>query len=573
VEVEVAQVLEQAVAALEGFQEVRSQCSSGTCKLSVHFAPSRNIDLAAQDVQNAVAAARGRLPIDIDPPLLTKVNPNSLPVLWLALHSRRPLAEIGRFAKKDLAVRMATIPQVGGVSIVGPRSPVVQVVLDPDRLAAFNLDAVDVVESLRQQLGGRPAGFFDLPAGRLKLWPAVEARMPDELARLVVAQREGAAVRLSEVAVVEEASSWEDAGRLNGKPAVGVAVFAAGWSDPAELAASLAKELPHLREVLPPDIELDVAVDYSRWLDPKQGTEARAQDLLALVYFPSGVSAGRADALLRQVEQQLTELKDPARAKEVVASLWSHLAFESGTQQPEGTIHIRLASPATSSENREEMCRAIRKQLHAVDGVVVSLLDLTQQPFPPWRSFPVEIALTGPDLEVLARWSQQVQQRLAAESTITDVYSTARPSIPETAFRFDREKAALHGLSIHRLAETLELAGGGLQLGPRGGTTDLRVRLRGVQRLSPEELQKLTVRGAGDKLVPIGSVVRIQQEAAIPVIERINGQRSVTLTANPAAGTAEARAREVCREMAEQVRQEMRLPAAYRVLDAKQTQP
>src|SRR5204862_536643 len=120
---DVTDVVEDAVSGVEGVNYVMSRSLEGTSIVTVFFQLSRNIDAAMQDVQNAVSAARRRLPLDIDPPVISKVNPNNLPVMWLTLSaSTKPgaapisLKQIGDFAEKQFKQEISSIhPQVGGV--------------------------------------------------------------------------------------------------------------------------------------------------------------------------------------------------------------------------------------------------------------------------------------------------------------------------------------------------------------------------------------------------------------------------------------------------------------------------
>src|SRR5260370_2319287 len=98
---DVTDVVEDAVAGVEGVDYLMSQSLEGTSIVTVYFHLSRNIDVAMQDVQNAISAARRRLPTDIDPPVITKVNPNYLPVMWLTLSGNQPLHKISDFAEKE----------------------------------------------------------------------------------------------------------------------------------------------------------------------------------------------------------------------------------------------------------------------------------------------------------------------------------------------------------------------------------------------------------------------------------------------------------------------------------------
>src|SRR5215475_3949674 len=102
VEADVTDLVEDAVSGVEGVDYIMSESLEGTSIVTVFFRLERNIDVAMQDVQNAVSAARRRLPTDIDPPIIAKVNPNNLPVIWLTLTGNKPLYQLSDLAEKEL---------------------------------------------------------------------------------------------------------------------------------------------------------------------------------------------------------------------------------------------------------------------------------------------------------------------------------------------------------------------------------------------------------------------------------------------------------------------------------------
>src|SRR5215212_10017497 len=139
---DVTDIIEDAVASVEGVDYISSQSLEGTSIVTVYFRLSRNIDVAMQDVQNAVSAARRRLPLDIDPPVISKVNPNNLPVLWLTLSGPVPLRRISDFAEKEFKQQITSIsPEVGGVQFGGLQARNVRVWIDRDKLTSYNLAA------------------------------------------------------------------------------------------------------------------------------------------------------------------------------------------------------------------------------------------------------------------------------------------------------------------------------------------------------------------------------------------------------------------------------------------------
>src|SRR5439155_17931296 len=112
---DVTDVIEDAVSSVEGVDYISSQSVEGMSVVTVFFQLYRDVDAAMQDVQNAVSAAMSRLPNDIDPPVISKVNFNKFPVMWLSIHGHRPIQEINNFVDTQLKQQVETIPGVGGI--------------------------------------------------------------------------------------------------------------------------------------------------------------------------------------------------------------------------------------------------------------------------------------------------------------------------------------------------------------------------------------------------------------------------------------------------------------------------
>src|SRR5262249_54128808 len=186
---DVTDVVEDAVAGVEGVDYIMSQSLEGTSIVTVYFRLSRNIDVAMQEVQNAVAAARRRLPIEIDPPVIAKVNPNNLPVMWLTLSGSRPLHQISDFAEKELKQQIAAIPEVGGVQFGGLQSRNIRIWVNSDKLRGYNLAAEDVVQAVQRQHAELPAGYINSRLREYNLRTMGEAYSLKEFEKLLVAER------------------------------------------------------------------------------------------------------------------------------------------------------------------------------------------------------------------------------------------------------------------------------------------------------------------------------------------------------------------------------------------------
>src|SRR5262249_41773465 len=133
---DVTDIVEDAVSGVEGIDYISSQSLQGVSVVTVFFHLHRDIDAAMQDVQNAVAAAMQRLPNDTAPPIVSKVNFNKSPVIWLAVCGNRPLQEISRFVDDHLKRHVQSIPGVGGVMYGGLRARNMRLWLDRHKLAA-----------------------------------------------------------------------------------------------------------------------------------------------------------------------------------------------------------------------------------------------------------------------------------------------------------------------------------------------------------------------------------------------------------------------------------------------------
>src|SRR5262249_14328522 len=264
---DVTDVIEDAVSGVESIDYIQSQSLEGVAVTTVFFRLSRNVDGAMQDVQNAVAAAMSRLPNDIDPPIISKVNFNKFPVIWLSVHGHRPIQEVNRFVDDHLKQQIETIPGCGGVMYGGLRARNMRIWLDRDALQSYNLDALDVLRALRVEHVEKPAGYLQSQRRELNVRVMGEARTPEEFRRIPLVNRDGQIVRLGDVAVVEDGlEDRRSFARFNREPNVGVGVMRATGANVVEVCDEVKRRLPGLRKMLPPDMEIGISTDYSLFI-------------------------------------------------------------------------------------------------------------------------------------------------------------------------------------------------------------------------------------------------------------------------------------------------------------------
>ena len=226
--VSVAAPLERQFATIAGITSITSLSTEGNTQITLEFDLNRNIDAAALDVQSAISVAASRLPDDLPaPPAYRKVNPADSPVIFLALTSDTAQSqEMNEFADKVMSPRLSTLPGVAQVNIQGAQKRAVRIKYDLDALATRGIS----VEEIRQAVAALSVGGPDRqhPHAAAALHPGDQgrrARPPPISSRLVVAWRNGAPVRLQDIAKVEDSVENEEArAEFNGMRSIIVSV-------------------------------------------------------------------------------------------------------------------------------------------------------------------------------------------------------------------------------------------------------------------------------------------------------------------------------------------------------------
>jgi multidrug efflux pump subunit AcrB len=264
---DVTDVVEDAISGVEGIDYIQSQSSQGVSVVTVTFRLSRKVDAAMQDVQNAIAAAAARLPADIDPPIVTKMNFNKFPIIWLTIHGPRTLQELNRFVDDHLKKRVQTIPGVGGVIYGGLRVRTMRVWLDRDKLQSFNLDAFDVWQALREQQVEIPGGYLTGKTYEINVRFKGESQSAEEFRKVPIIQRDGRILRLEDVAVVEDGlADRRTFARFNGMTTVGMGVMRATGANVVQVCDAVKAQLPELRKLAPEGVEIGISTDFSLFI-------------------------------------------------------------------------------------------------------------------------------------------------------------------------------------------------------------------------------------------------------------------------------------------------------------------
>ncbi|NQU11240.1 efflux RND transporter permease subunit, partial [bacterium] len=291
VETEVTEVLEEELNTIEGIRTLSSSSREQVSAITIEFALERDVNIAAQDVRDKISRIRGRLPDDIDPPIIGKQDADAQAIMWIALFSSTysPL-ELTDLAENVFKDRIQNIEGVGQVMIGGAKRFAVRVRLDADRLAAHQLTALDVIQALDRENVEIPSGRIEGPTREFTIRTEGEFESPAAFNDLVVVSRDGAPVRLGDLGVAETGVENErNLARFLGREAVGLGIVKQSKANTVDVADRVKALLAELGRNLPPGVETRVAYDSSvyitRSIQEVQETLLLAALLVSLVIF------------------------------------------------------------------------------------------------------------------------------------------------------------------------------------------------------------------------------------------------------------------------------------------------
>nr|WP_240354370.1 multidrug efflux RND transporter permease subunit MdtC [Pectobacterium brasiliense] len=262
----VATPLERALGRIAGVNEMTSTSSLGSTRVILVFNLDRDINGAARDVQAAINAAQNLLPSGMSSrPTYRKVNPSDAPVMILTLTSDTySQGQLYDFASTQLSQKISQMEGVGDVSIGGSSLPAVRVALNPVALFNQGISLDEVRQAIAQANVRQPLGNVENSQKSWQIQTNDELKTADAYAPLIIHYNNGAAVRLSDVATVEDSvQNARNAGMANSKPAILVMIRRAPDANIITTVDNIRAEMPELRASLPAEIQLDVAQDRS----------------------------------------------------------------------------------------------------------------------------------------------------------------------------------------------------------------------------------------------------------------------------------------------------------------------
>jgi HAE1 family hydrophobic/amphiphilic exporter-1 len=264
----VTQQLEEVINTVDGISELRSVSGQGSGFVIATFRLDRNLESAAQDVRDRVNTLGRRLPEDATPPVVQKFDNDSTPVLTVALSADRSIRELTELADKTVRVQLERIGGVGEVRVVGGLDRAINVWIDAERLAAYQIPISAVRDALDRQNADVPGGNVTTGKEELTLRTLGRFTDPRQFDDLVIANVNGAPVKLRDVGRVEDGTKEQRSfSRLNGVPTVTLDIRRQSGANTVEVIKGLKEALPRVVAQLPQDVKVEVIRDQSRYIE------------------------------------------------------------------------------------------------------------------------------------------------------------------------------------------------------------------------------------------------------------------------------------------------------------------
>jgi multidrug efflux pump len=291
VESAVTDILEEELSTIPGLRTLTSSSAEQFSNITLEFHLSRKVEDAAQDVRDKVSRARGRLPEDIEEPVVEKQEADAFPFFWLALTARNyDLLQLSDIGDRIVKARLQSLPGVGQARIFGERRYSMRVWLSANELSARGLTVQDVEQAIRSRNVEIPAGRIESRRREFTVRSLGELKTPGEFAELTVANQDGRLVKLKDLGRVELGPEDERSVlRYKSVPAVAIGVIRQSKANLIEVADAIRAELPAIQSALPPGVELIPAFDQSvfvtRSIEEAQETLVIAAILVILIIF------------------------------------------------------------------------------------------------------------------------------------------------------------------------------------------------------------------------------------------------------------------------------------------------
>ncbi|MFM1865839.1 MAG: hypothetical protein RIQ57_449 [Pseudomonadota bacterium] len=261
----ITNLIETAVNTVTGIESIKSQSSPGVSVVTITFELNKDIEVAFNEVQSKVSQLSRRLPDDIVPPVVRKVETNASPIMWLGLTGDRTIQQLNLYANNILKKKIETIDGVGEVTLGGRRDRTVRVNLDLEKMVALNITADDLKSAFKNEHIQLPGGYLVRNQSEKMFKLDLEFHKVQDLKNLVIGFRDKTNIKLKDISDIEDGlTDYRQTARYNYNPSIGLGIIKVANSNTVEIIDKVKKKIDEeIRPNLPPGLNLDISTDDS----------------------------------------------------------------------------------------------------------------------------------------------------------------------------------------------------------------------------------------------------------------------------------------------------------------------
>ena len=265
IDASITNIIEGAVNATTGIESIKSSSSPGVSVVTITFNLEKDIEVAFNEIQSKVGQVARRLPDDIVPPVVRKVETNSRPIMWLGFTGDRTIQQLNLYARNILKKQLETIDGVGEVRLGGRRDRTIRINLLIDKMASLNITANDVVSAFNREHLQLPGGYLVKDQSEKMFKLDLEYHKVKELNQLVIAYRSDGPVKIKDIAQVEDGlEDFRETARFNSNPSVGLGIVKVANSNTVDIINKIKYKLENdIRPNLPPGVTVKISTDDS----------------------------------------------------------------------------------------------------------------------------------------------------------------------------------------------------------------------------------------------------------------------------------------------------------------------
>ncbi|MGI8410764.1 MAG: efflux RND transporter permease subunit, partial [Pyrinomonadaceae bacterium] len=268
IETEITEKVEEAVNTISGIDEMRSSSIEGIAQVFVQFVLEKDVNVAAQEVENRVQTVIPNLPETAEQPTVQKLDTDATPVLRITVSAPTSLREVTEIAKNRIKERIESVNGVGQITLIGGQERQINVWVDPDKMRAYNVTAGEISNALRIQNIEFPSGRLDEGQTETSVRTLGKIQKPEEFDNVIVATRGDYQVRIKDLGYTQDgAEEIRSQARLNGQPAVTLIVSKQSGQNTVAVAHEIKERLKEIEPTLPKNFQMRIIGDNSIFIE------------------------------------------------------------------------------------------------------------------------------------------------------------------------------------------------------------------------------------------------------------------------------------------------------------------